>query len=127
MAEVASLGHPTAIEIADYLTERGVPFRDAHAAVGRLVRLAEDRGVELADLDEADFVEADERLSGDVRNRLELQGAVARRVSLGGTAPARVREEAERANRWLRWQRDHVQDLTGRGLPPDLRPSASAP
>lgn len=127
MAEVASLGHPTAIEIADYLTERGVPFRDAHAAVGRLVRLAEDRGVELADLDEADFVEADERLSGDVRNRLELQGAVARRVSLGGTAPARVREEAERANRWLRWQRDHVQDLTGRGLPPDLRPLASAP
>ncbi|MDE2867437.1 MAG: argininosuccinate lyase [Chloroflexota bacterium] len=127
MAEVASLGHSTAIEIADYLTERGVPFRDAHAAVGRLVRLAEDRGVELADLEEADFVEADERLSGDVRDRLELQRAVARRTSLGGTAPARVREEAARANRWLRWQRDHVQDLTGRGLPLALRPSASAP
>lgn len=127
MAEVATLGHSTAIEIADYLTEQGVPFRDAHAAVGRLVRLAEDRGVELADLDEADFVEADERLSGDVRNRLELQRAVARRTSLGGTAPSRVHEEAARANRWLRWQRDHVQDLTGRGLPPALRPSASAP
>ena len=127
MAEVAVLGHSTAIEIADYLTERGVPFRDAHAAVGRLVRLAEAKGVELAELDEADFVEADKRLSGDVRDRLDLQRAVARRTSLGGTAPARVHEEAARANRWLRWQRDHLQDLIGRGLPPALRPLASAP
>lgn len=127
MAEVASLGHPTAIEIADYLTEHGVPFRDAHAAVGRLVRLAEDRGVELAALDEADFAEADERLSGDIRDRLGLQSAVARRTSLGGTAPARVHEETARANRWLRWQCDHVQDLTSRGLPPALQPPATAP
>ena len=127
MAEVASLGHSTAIEIADYLTERGVPFRDAHAAVGRLVRLAEDRGVDLADLDESDFAEADERLSGDVRDRLELQRAVASRTSLGGTAPGRVLEEAARANRWLRWQRDHVRDLTGRGLPSALQPAPSSP
>ena len=127
MAEVASLGHSTAIEIADYLTERGVPFRDAHAAVGRLVRLAEDRGVELAELDKADFVEADKRLSGEVRVRLELQRAVARRTSLGGTAPSRVHEEAARASRWLRWQRDHVHDLADRGLPQTLRPSASVP
>ena len=126
MAEVASLGHSTAIEIADYLTERGVPFRDAHTAVGRLVRLAEDRGVELADLDEADFVEADKRLTGEVRIRLKLQRAVARRTSLGGTAPSRVHEEAVRANRWLRWQRGHVNDLADRGLPPALRPSARA-
>ena len=126
MATVAGLGHSTAIEIADDLTERDVPFRDAHAAVGRLVRLAEDRGVELAGLDDADFAKADARLSGDVRDRLDPREAVARRTSLGGTAPARVREEAARATRWLRWQRDHLQDLVGRGLPPALQPSARA-
>ncbi len=124
MAAVAGMGHSTAIEIADDLTERDVPFRDAHAAVGRLVRLAEDRGVELADLDDADFAEADARLSADVRDRLDIPSAVARRTSLGGTAPARVREEAARANRWLRWQRGHVQDLTSRGLPAALQPPA---
>lgn len=126
MATVAGLGHPTAIEIADYLTERGVPFRNAHAAVGQLVRLADDKGVELADLDDDDFGSADARLPGDVRDRLGLHDVVARRTSLGGTAPTRVHEEAARANRWLRWQRDHVRDLTIRGLPPALQPPASA-
>lgn len=126
MAAVASMGHPTAIEIADYLTERGVPFRDAHAAVGRLVRLAEDRGIELADLDDADLAGGHDKLSADVRLRLDLQSAVARRASLGGTAPARVHEEAGRANRWLRWQREHVRDLVTRGLPAALQPVAQA-
>ena len=126
MAEVASLGHPTAIEIADYLTERGVPFRDAHAAVGRLVRLADDREVELVDLDDADFAATDERLPGNVRDRLNLADVVARRTSLGGTAPARVHEEARRAHRWLRWQSDHLQDLIARGLPAALQPRARA-
>ena len=126
MAEVASLGHPTAIEIADYLTERGVPFRDAHAAVGRLVRLADDRGIELAGLDDADFAATDERLPGNVRDRLNLADVVARRTSLGGTAPARVLEEAGRAHRWLRWQSDHLQDLIARGLPAALQPRAGA-
>ncbi len=127
MAAVAGMGHSTAIEIADDLTEQDVPFRDAHAAVGRLVRLAEDRGVELADLDDADFAEADSRLSADVRERLDLPRAVARRTSLGGTAPARVREEAARANRWLRWQHEHVRDLVARGLPAALQPAAPDP
>ena len=128
MAAMAGVGHPTAIEIADYLTERGVPFRDAHAAVGRLVRLAEARDVELAGLADADFAEADERLPGDVRDRLDIQTVVERRTSLGGTAPSRVREETRRASRWLRWQREHVQDLVARGLPAALqlpRPAAA--
>ena len=127
MADVASLGHPAAIEIADYLTEQGVPFRDAHGAVGRLVRLADSRGVELADLDDGDFAEADPRLPGHVRDRLNLSEVVARRTSPGGTAPARVLEEAGRAKRWLHWQREHVQDLIARGLPPALQAGASAP
>lgn len=126
MAAVASLGHSTAVEIADYLTERGVPFREAHAAVGRLVRVAESRGIELADLDDGDFVAAHARLSEDVRDRLHLQSAVTRRTSLGGSAPTRVQEEAGRATRWLRWQRDHVHDLTSRGLPKALQPPVSA-
>ena len=124
MEAMAGMGHPTAIEIADYLTERGVPFRDAHEAVGRLVRLAEDQGIELADLDDADFAAADERLPGEVRDRLRLGEVVARRTSLGGTAPVRVVEEAARAQRWLSWQRDHVHNLIARGLPAVLQPSA---
>lgn len=126
MLAVAGLGHSAAIEVADYLTERGLPFRDAHEVVGGLVRLADARGVELTDLADADFAAANARLPGDVRVRLDPRTVVARRTSLGGTAPDRVAEEVGRARRWLRWQRGHVQDMIDRGLPAALQPAVNA-
>ncbi len=127
MAAAAQAGHPEALEIADYLTERGAPFRDAHQAAGRLVLLAESQGVTLGQLDDAAFAGVDDRLPGEVRARLDLARMVARRTSLGGTAPTRVLEEAGRARRWLTWQRQHLEGLAVRGLPPQLQPRAPSP
>ena len=121
MADVARQGYPEAIEIADFLSELGVPFRDAHAAAGRLVRLAESKNVSLSGLDDSDFSDADSRLPGEIRQRLDLRGIVDRRSSYGGTAPALVVDEATRAQQRIGWNRDRLRELVGDGLPQPLR------
>lgn len=125
MRELAGRGHPAALEIADYLSELGVPFRDAHAVVGGLVRLAESKGVSLEELEDIEFSKVDSRLPGNVRSRLGLRGIVDRRVSPGGTAPILVAQEAVRARQRIAWQRDHVRELIEQRLPNALRPTVS--
>ena len=125
MRELAARGHPAALEIADYLSELGVPFRDAHAVVGGLVRLAESKGVSLEELEDTEFSKADSRLPGNVRRRLGLREIVDRRVSPGGTAPILVAQEAVRARQRIAWQRDHVYELIEQRLPNALRPAVS--
>jgi argininosuccinate lyase len=121
MAELARQGYPEAIEIADYLSELGAPFRDAHAAAGRLVRLAESKNVSLPSLEDSDFSEVDSRLPGEIRSRLDLRGIVDRRTSYGGTAPTLVLEEATRAEQRIDWHRDQVRQLAEDRLPQPLR------
>ena len=123
MRELAGRGHPAALEIADYLSELGVPFRDAHAVAGRLVRLAELKGVSLEQLEDVEFSKVDSRLPGTVRSRLGLREIVDRRVSSGGTAPRLVAQEAVRARQRIVWQRDHVCELVEHRLPQALRPA----
>ena len=125
MRELAGRGHPAALEIADYLSELGVPFRDAHAVVGGLVRLAESKGVSLEELEDIEFSKVDSRLPGNVRSRLGLREIVDRRVSPGGTAPILVAQEAVRARQRIAWQRDHVRELIEQRLPNALRPTVS--
>ena len=120
MAEVAGQGYPTATELADYLAEQGVPFRTAHTIAGRVVRCAEAKGCALDELDDAELAEIDERLKPEVRLRLSLAGAVARRNSVGGTAPERVRVEAAEARAWIELQLGRVQELEERGMPQRL-------
>ena len=123
MEDLARQGHPEAIEIADYLSELGVPFRDSHAVAGRLVRLAESKNVSLAGLDDSDFAEVDSRLPGEIRIRLDPRGIVDRRTSYGGTAPALVVEEATRAQQRIAWHRERVRELVEDRLPKPLRGS----
>ncbi|MDP4013499.1 MAG: argininosuccinate lyase [Candidatus Nanopelagicales bacterium] len=82
-----------ATDVAEWLVRRGVPFRDAHEAAGVCVSIAEQRGVELGELTDAEFASASPRLTPEVRSVLDVQGALAARSTLGGTAPARVREQ----------------------------------
>ena len=107
--------------VSDFLSELGVPFRDAHAAAGRLVRLAESKNVSLSGLEDSDFSDADSRLPGEIRQRLDLRGIVDRRSSYGGTAPALVVDEATRAQQRIGWNRDRLRELVGDGLPQPLR------
>ncbi len=93
----ASRGFATATDLADYLVRKGVPFRDAHEAVGRAVAFAEQQGVELAALSLNDLQRFSAVIESDVFAVLTLEGAVAARDHLGGTAPAQVRAAAARA------------------------------
>ena len=88
----ASAGFATATDFADWLVrELGLPFRDAHRIAGALVRLAEERGVDLAGLTLEQMQTVEPRLTGAVFDVLSVQYSVASRTSFGGTAPDNVR------------------------------------
>ncbi len=89
-------GYPTATDLADYLARRGVPFRTAHDIVGRVVRLASDRGCDIADLSLEELREFSDVITEDVYDVLTLEGSVAARNHIGGTAPAQVRLQVQR-------------------------------
>ncbi len=88
----AESGYATATDLADWLVrEANVPFREAHHITGRAVKLAEDRGVQLAALPLADLQEIDARITEGVYAVLTVDASVASRRSHGGTAPDQVR------------------------------------
>ena len=97
MREAARLGCMTATDLADYLVRRGVPFRDAHEAVGRAVRHAVETGRDLAEMSLEELERFSPAIAGDVFDVLTLEGSVAARNHPGGTAPARVRAAIARA------------------------------
>jgi argininosuccinate lyase len=93
MAELAPQGFSLATDVAEWLVKKRVPFRDAHEITGNLVKYAEDRGLELADIDDAGLASVSPLLTPDVRAILTIEGSVASRDGIGGTAPDRVREQ----------------------------------
>ncbi len=89
-------GYLMATEAADYLVSRGVSFREAHEAVGALVRLAETRDVGLEALDIDDFRRLHRKFDDEVFTVLDPLTAVRRRRAIGGPSPANVRRELAR-------------------------------
>jgi argininosuccinate lyase len=103
----AALGFSTATDLADWLVRAaGLPFREAHHVTGRIVRLAEERGVGLADLPLADMQAVDGRVTEDIFSVLSVEASVASRTSEGGTAPARVREQVAEWRKRLEQRRE---------------------
>ena len=96
MRAAALQGFATATDLADYLVKRGVPFRDAHEVVAHAVRDCEQRGCDLADLSLDELKAYHASIGDDVHQVLTLEGSVAARKHVGGTAPERVAEEARR-------------------------------
>ena len=94
MHEAALQGFATATDLADYLVKRGVPFRDAHEAVAHAVRECEKKGCDLADLSVSELQKFHASVGDDVHSVLTLEGSVAARNHIGGTAPERVRQAA---------------------------------
>jgi len=88
-----------ATDLADYLVERGVPFREAHGAAGRAVKLAEGLGVMLTDLTLAEWQTIHPAFDSEVSQVFDLERALARRAAWGGTAPQAVREQLELAKK----------------------------
>ncbi len=97
MRAAALEGFATATDLADYLVRQGLPFRDAHEAVAQAVRVCVERGVDLAALSLDDLRAAvgpsGDAIGDDVHAALTLEGSVASRSHVGGTAPLRVRDE----------------------------------
>jgi len=97
MRRAVEEGFATATDLADYLVRRGLPFRDAHEAVARAVRLASERGCDLAALSLVELQAfAPGRIEADVFGALSVEGSLAARDHLGGTAPAQVRAQVAR-------------------------------
>ncbi|MBC2769346.1 argininosuccinate lyase [Pusillimonas minor] len=96
MRAAALQGYATATDLADYLVKKGVPFRDAHETVAHAVRTCEEQNCDLADLSLEQLRAFNASINEDVFDVLTLEGSVAARNHVGGTAPQRVLEEAER-------------------------------
>ena len=97
-ARAAALkGYATATDLADYLVSKGIPFRDAHAIVGRAVKLAMDADCDLAELPLKQLKSLCPKIDKGVYAVLTLEGAVAARDHFGGTAPSQVRAAIRRA------------------------------
>ncbi len=96
MESAASRGHATATDLADYLTRKGLPFRDAHETVAHAVKSAIAKGVGLSDLSLAELQGFNSRIEQDVYPVLSLRGSLEARNTVGGTAPAQVLAQVER-------------------------------
>ncbi len=101
MREAARQGYATATDLADYLVKKGVPFREAHEIVAKTVRFAESRGRDLSELKLSELQQFSPLVTEDVFDALTLEGSLAARSHIGGTAPARVKAAIVKARKAL--------------------------
>ena len=91
----APLGFALATDVAELLVKNGVPFREAHEAVGQLVSHCTTTGLDLHEVDDQTLHKVSPHLTPEIRSVLDVRGALAARQGHGGTAPVRVAEQLE--------------------------------
>ncbi len=101
MREAALRGFSTATDLADYLVRNGVPFRDAHEIVGKAVALGVNTKRDLSEMKLEELQQFSKAIKEDVFSYLTLEGSVAARNHIGGTAPERVKAAAKQAKTLL--------------------------
>ena len=101
MRNAVMRGYATATDLADYLTKKGLPFREAHEAVARAVRFAEQGGRDLGALTLDELQKFSHFIDEDIFAVLTLEGSINSRNHIGGTAPIQVCEAITRARKWL--------------------------
>lgn len=97
MLEAAKRGFSTATDLADYLVVKGMPFRDAHEVVGKSVAYGLETGKDLSEMSLEELQQFSDTITADVFDVLTLEGSVAARNHIGGTAPDQVRAAVTRA------------------------------
>ena len=97
MRVAAKRGFSTATDLADYLVKKGVPFRDAHEIVGKSVAFGVAESRDLSEMTLEELQQFSTEITADVFDVLTLEGSVAARNHIGGTAPDQVRAAAARA------------------------------
>jgi argininosuccinate lyase len=101
MYQAAFKGFSTATDLADYLVRKGVPFRDAHEIVGQAVRYGIQHEKDLSQMTIDEMKKFSKVIEQDVFNVLTLEGSVAARNHIGGTAPQQVKLAIQRARKRL--------------------------
>lgn len=100
-------GYLNATEMADYMTLKGIPFRQAHQIAGRAVAFAESKGLGLEDLTLEQLKAFSPAIGEDIFNVLDYSQAVKRRKTPGGTGPQSVTTQLEKVEAWLGETADH--------------------
>jgi argininosuccinate lyase len=101
MREAALRGFSTATDLADYLVRKGMPFRDAHEVVGKSVAYGIEQNKDLGEMSLEELVQFSDTIEQDVFDVLSLEGSVAARDHIGGTAPNQVRAAVKRGQEKL--------------------------
>lgn len=101
MRLAAAKGYATATDLADYLVNKGIPFRDAHEVVGKSVAFGIKEGRDLSELTLSELQQFSKAIDEDVFGVLSLEGSVNARKHIGGTAPAQVRAAIASARKHL--------------------------
>ncbi len=99
--EQLSRGFLNATDVAEHLAKQGIPFREAHNIVGRMVKAAEVKGCQLEELDEATLKEVDARLNKEMLGDISIPACVEARKSFGGTSPTEVERQIRTGREWL--------------------------
>lgn len=102
--EAATKGYLNATELADYLVKKGIPFRTAHEAVGKLVLLGLDQGKELGELSIEEIRSISADIDENVFEALSLEKTLASKSAIGGTSPERVEQQLQAAREGLEFQ-----------------------
>ncbi len=92
MKQALNEGFITATDVADYLSRKGLPFRNSHEVAGKIVGYAEKKGRELIDLDMSEFRKFSNLFEEDLYKYITLDGSINSRKSYGGTAKSNVRK-----------------------------------
>ena len=90
-------GQITATDLADYLVEKNMPFRQAHEVVGKIVALAESKDLQIFELELSELRKFSKLIHEDVIDYLDPQKTILSRKQTGGTAPSQVKKEIKKA------------------------------
>jgi argininosuccinate lyase len=101
MQKAATTGYMNAMEAANYLVRKGVPFRRAHEAIGNAVHAAIEKGCELNGLSVEELKQIRPEFEGDFYETLKLESVLANHSVPGGTAPIQVKKALEKAKEQL--------------------------
>ncbi len=103
MLKMAGSGYSTATDLADWLVKNlKMPFRDAHHVTGTIVKMAENKGVDLHELKLSEMQKVEKKITAKIFEVLSVENSVASRTSIGGTSGVRVKEEIAKAKKFLK-------------------------
>ena len=100
MEKSARHGFTNATDVADYLAEKGVPFRDAHGIVGRMVLYCIDHKKALDDLSMDEFHSFSDAFSDDIYEAISLRTCVEKRLTIGAPGQKAMEEEIAKSRTW---------------------------